>query len=190
MIIGITGNFCAGKNSASFLFSEHGFRLIDVDRIGYDALEQEKEAIVVSFGNKVISEGKVDRGKLGRIVFSDQAERKKLESVVHPLMIRRVKEICKNERDVVINAALLIEMCLHVLCDFVIGIAVKEEIAVKRGIKRDGIEREEVLQRIRSQIPLKEKLHYVDIVIDNNGSPDELKRKVERIIRDLEAERS
>jgi len=190
MIIGITGNFCAGKNSASFLFSEHGFRLVDVDRIGYEALEREKAEIVGAFGKKVIADGKVDRTKLGRIVFSDQAERKKLESIVHPLMIRRVKEICKNEEDVVINAALLIEMCLHVLCDFVIGIAVKEEIAAKRGMKRNGIGRQEVLQRIHSQIPLKEKLHYVDIVIDNNGSPDELKKKIEKIISDLGIERS
>jgi dephospho-CoA kinase len=73
------------------------------------------------------------------------------------------------------------------LCDFVIGIAVKDEIAIKRGEKRDGIGREEVLRRIHSQIPLKEKLHYVDIVIDNNGSPDELEMKVESIVSRLGA---
>ncbi len=187
MIVGITGSYCAGKNSASSVFSEQGYRVIDVDRIGYEVLEQKKEAIIGSFGEEVITDGKVSRGKLGRIVFGDEAERKKLESIVHPLMIRMVKEICKKEKAVVINAALLIEMCLHVLCDFVVGIAVEEEIAVKRGVKRDGIGRDEVLRRIRSQIPLKEKLHYVDIVIDNNGSPDELKKKVENLVRRLSA---
>jgi dephospho-CoA kinase len=185
MIIGITGSYCAGKNSASSVFSEQGFRVIDVDRIGYEALEQKKEMIIGSFGKEVVTDGKVNREKLGRIVFGDQAERKKLESIVHPLMIRRVKEICKTEEAAVINAALLIEMCLHVICDFVVGIAVEEEIAVKRGMERDRIGRDEVLRRIRSQIPLKEKLHYVDIVIDNNGSPGELKKKVVKLVRHL-----
>ena len=187
MIVGITGSYCSGKSSASSVFSGKGYRVIDVDRIGHRALEQKKEEVISAFGEEVIAGGRVNREKLARIVFGDRAERKKLESIVHPLMVRMVQEICKKEDSVVINAALLIEMCLHVLCDFVIGIAVKDEIAIKRGEKRDGIGREEVLRRIHSQIPLKEKLHYVDIVIDNNGSPVELEMKVESIVRRLGA---
>lgn len=185
MIVGITGNYCSGKNFASLLFQKHGYTLIDVDKIGHEVLVSKQDEIIYTFGEKILKDGLVDRKSLGRIIFNNCEEKKRLESIVHPQMIKRIKEIIKKERDVVINAALLVEMCLFVLCDFVIGISAHNEVAVMRAMARDKISREDVERRLKSQIPLKEKLHFVDKVIDNNGNKKEFKRRVEETIENL-----
>jgi len=179
MIVGITGNYCSGKDSASMLFSAQGFTVIDVDKVGYEALKAKKEEIVEAFGEGVLTGCQVDRKKLGRVVFSNSEEKKRLESIVHPWMIRKVKSSISGGCETVINAALLVEMCLFVLCDFVLGIQVNEKKALERGMARDVLSHEEVLKIMRSQIPLKQKIQYVDKIIDNNGT---FKEFAERII--------
>ncbi len=182
MVIGVTGNYCSGKNIVSKYLEELGFSVVDVDKIGHEALEVKKDDIVKVFGEEIISNGRIDRKKLGKKVFSDKNEIKKLERIVHPWMIREVKKRVSKKGNWVINAALLIEMCLFVLCDFTIGVDTPREIAVMRGISRDGISREEAERRLDAQIPLKEKKHYVDIVIENNGSIEDLKDMVSKVL--------
>jgi dephospho-CoA kinase len=199
MVVGITGGYCSGKSVASGVFRDFGYEVVDVDRIGYEALEARKGEVVSVFGERVLRRGglrpgghhgpegmTIDRGKLGSIVFADPSERKKLEAVVHPWMIRRVKEIVRGGTKVVIDAALLIEMCLFPLCDVVLGIEVSEETAVRRGMERGGLARDEVLLRIGAQIPLKQKLQFVDKVIDNNGDIGEFKEKVRQFVEHAE----
>jgi len=190
MIVGITGGYCSGKDSASRLFAEHGFTVVDVDRLGYEALEMKKEDVVKAFGSTVLTGAMIDRKKLGRIVFGDRESRKKLESIVHPWMIRRVKALVRGEREVVINAALLVEMCLFVLCDFVLGVEVTEEEAIARGMRRDSLSHDEALSRMRSQIPLKEKIQYVDKIIENNGSFEEYADQIIELVGFLQGRKS
>lgn len=182
MVIGITGNYCSGKSIASSIFRNRGYRVIDVDSIGHEALEVKKEEIVSAFGEGILKNGLIDRKKLGKIVFHRNTEKKRLESIVHPWMVERVKDLIKNDGDIVINAALLIEMGLHEACDFVLGIKIDKNIAVERGMARDSLSKDEALQRLGSQISLKEKLHFVDKIIDNKGSAEEFKEKVRRVI--------
>jgi dephospho-CoA kinase len=73
-------------------------------------------------------------------------------------------------------------MSLVSFCDFVIGIQVDDEVAILRGMKRDGLSRDETIRRILSQIPLKEKLYYVDKVIENNATVREFRRRVRETI--------
>jgi len=186
MVVGITGTYCSGKNVACSMFREGGYRIIDVDGLGHQALEIKKDEVVDAFGDEILySNGTVNRKKLGEFVFSNQEEKKKLEKIVHPWMIKMVQKEVKRGGDIVINAALLIEMCLFVLCDFVLWIHVKEEVCVQRAVKRDGLNHDEVIARIRSQIPLKEKLHFVDKIIDNNGTLEQFKQEVQKIIKQL-----
>jgi dephospho-CoA kinase len=119
-------------------------------------------------------------------VFADPAARKKLEAIVHPWMIGRVKETIRGRRKVAIDAALLIEMCLFTLCDTVLGIEVSEETAVRRGMERGGLTREQVLLRVRAQIPLKQKLQFVDKVIDNDGDIGVFEKKVREFVESAE----
>ena len=183
MIIGLTGNYCSGKSIACSIFQQYGYEAIDVDLIGHDVLEDKKREIVEVFGEDILKGGFINRKKLGHIVFNDHTKRKELEDIVHPEMVRRIKEILKNKRDVVINAALLIEMGLYTLCDFVIGLEAKEELAVKRGMIRDMLSHEEATLRLKAQIPLKEKLHYVDKVIDNNGEKKDFENRMRALIQ-------
>jgi dephospho-CoA kinase len=193
MIVGITGGYCSGKSVASGVLRDLGYEVVDVDRIGHEALEAKRAEVVSAFGEGVLhrggrstpGQGSIDRGKLGGIVFADPSERKKLEAIVHPWMIRRVKEMIRAKPKVVIDAALLIEMCLFPLCDAVLGIEVSEETAARRGLERGGLTRDGVLLRIRSQIPLKQKIQFVDKVIENNGDigafEDKVREFVERV---------
>jgi dephospho-CoA kinase len=202
MIVGITGGYCSGKSVASGVLRDLGYEVVDVDRIGHEALEAKRDEVVSAFGEKVLSRGgrrapgrpprgrrvsargTIDREKLGGIVFADPSARKRLEAIVHPWMIRRVKEMVRGRQRAVIDAALLIEMCLFPLCDAVIGIEASEETALRRGVERGGLTREQALLRIRSQIPLKRKMQFVDKVIDNNGDigafEDEVREFIER----------
>jgi dephospho-CoA kinase len=200
MIVGITGGYCSGKSVASGVMRGLGYEIVEVDRIGHEALEAKMDELVSAFGEGILNGGEhrsrgrsqpgrgggrngraergVDRRKLGGIVFADPAARKKLEAIVHPWMIRRVKETIRGKRKVVIDAALLIEMCLFTLCDAVLGIEASEETAVRRGMERGGLTREQVLSRIRAQIPLKQKKQFVDIVIDNDEDIGAFEKKV------------
>jgi len=187
MVVGITGIYCSGKNTVSTLLQMYGFTVIDVDRIGHEALKREREKIVGVFGEDILTNGQIDRKKLGKLVFSDQEQKKLLEKIVHPWMIREVKRQVVQKENVVINAALLVELCLFVLCDYVMAVSVDEMVAVQRGMKRDGITRKEAQQRISAQIPLKEKLHYVDKIIENNGNIESFETQVRTIASNLAA---
>ena len=180
MVVGVTSGYCSGKTLACSVFEEAGFACIDVDRIGHEVLEEMKERVSEEFGESVLRGERIDRKALGAVVFRNPEKRKKLEKILHPSMIRRVEKRVREEHDVVINAALLIEMRLHRLCDRVIALQADEGAVVRRGMQRDGISREEVLLRIESQIPLKEKLQFVDKVIDNNTTVSGLLKKVRR----------
>jgi dephospho-CoA kinase len=212
MIVGITGGYCSGKSVASGVMRDLGYEIVEVDRIGHEALEAKVDELVSAFGEGILSGGgtrsrgrtprgrgggrngdrngraggSVDRGRLGGIVFADPEARRKLEAIVHPWMIRRVKEEIRGKRRVVIDAALLIEMCLFTLCDTVLGIEASEETAVGRGMERGGLTREQALLRVRAQIPLKQKLQYVDKVVGNDGDIGAFKKEIREFAESAE----
>jgi dephospho-CoA kinase len=182
MVVGITGGYCSGKDTAASLFARNGFRLIDVDRLGHRALEMKSREIVARFGEGVLVGNRIDRKALGRIVFADRDARADLEKIVHPWMIRRVRDGVRASGKCVINAALLVEMCLHVLCDVVIAIRVERETAVERALRRDGVSREEAESRLDAQFPVKEKLHLVDIHIENDGTLESFEHRMQEVL--------
>ena len=185
MVVGITGGYCSGKSAACALFVQKGYIHIDVDRIGHEVLEEKASEVAGLFGETVVSGGRIERNALGRIVFADEKKRRRLENILHPSMVARVRQMLGGCRNAVVDAALLFEMRLFSICDFVIGIQADDEVAILRGMKRDGLSREQTLQRILSQIPLKEKLHYVDKVIENNTTIQEFRRRVSETLADL-----
>jgi dephospho-CoA kinase len=185
MTIGITGRYCAGKSIASEVFKKNGYTVIDVDSVGHEALEVKKAEILRFFGADVQTAGRIDRKKLGDRVFNHADDKKRLESIVHPWMVGRVEALVKKQPKTVINAALLIEMGLYKICDFVVAIDISDDIAVERGMLRDRLTRDEAIKRIKAQISLKEKLEFVDKVIDNNGNIENFKKSIDRIIKTI-----
>lgn len=124
IVICVTGKIGSGKSTASEILAEIlGGKIIDVDKVGHKALEKEEviERLREIFGENIIKNGKVDRKALGGIVFSDEELLKKLESILHPIMVKMVEEEVKNsEKTIIIDCALLKRMKLDRMCDFII----------------------------------------------------------------------
>jgi dephospho-CoA kinase len=185
MVVGITGNYCSGKDLACRIFERAGFHMINVDKIGHEALAVKNREIVDVFGKGMLRNGEIDRKKLGGVVFSDGRQKQMLERIVHPWMIKKVRKEVRECESCVVNAALLIEMCLFPLCDYVVGIDAPWEIAVERAVKREGLTPDEARMRLRAQKPLKGKLHFVDIVIDNSRTIPEFESRVREVVENL-----
>jgi dephospho-CoA kinase len=173
MVIGVTGKIGTGKSTVcEILKNKYGAHVVNVDRIGHEVLEEVKEKLVELFGGSVLEDGKVNRKKLAGIVFESQENLKKLESLVHPLMKKRVQEIInKTSGLVVIEAALLKRMGLDQLCDHVITVVASRETILKRNREAD--------RRLKFQ----EDIVPQGIVVANNSTLEDLEKKVEEVMK-------
>jgi dephospho-CoA kinase len=158
VVIGLTGGYCAGKDAVARILERRGFTVLDVDRIGHEVLEERRDAVAAAFGGSVRrADGSIDRRAVGRIVFADPAALARLEGIVHPAMVERVRSLAAAEtaagRDVVVNAALLRHMGLDRYCDAVVEVRARAFRRFLRGLRRDGLGPVQVLRRMRSQRP-------------------------------------
>lgn len=196
MIIGLTGGMGSGKSTVAQMFQELGAEVLDVDKIGHQVILPHTPAwkkIVTFFGKDILQEDlKIDRERLGRIVFNDYRLLQELNAITHPEIIKLVKEKIeqvkkRSEKNdftksiLIIDAALIYETKMKQLMDKIIVVYVKEEEQIKRLKKRSHLSRGEILKRIRAQIPLKEKIKMADYVIDNNYSLYYTREQVQRI---------
>lgn len=180
MIVGITGKYCAGKNVVGRILAARGVDVIDVDKLGHSAVEERKAEIVERFGAAVLgSDGKVDRRALGRRVFRDARALADLEALVHPAMVAAVERRVagRSGRDVAINAAILLKLKLHRLCDFVLWIDAPLVKRLVRALRRDHLSLSQVLRRMWTQRKLSPQ-HFgksVDIyTVKNRGNEQRL----------------
>lgn len=189
-IIGLTGPIAAGKDIVAGMFSRHGALVIDADELGHEIMAPQSKAwheIVKTFGVKVlIRGGKVNRKKLGRIVFWDPSALRKLNRILHPAMRALIKESIRQTKKklIVINAAVLAEMGLLPIVDRVIVVLAGERARIKR-LMKCGLSRRDAIARVRSQAGASSYRRIADIVIVNNGSVKVLREKVEEIIHKL-----
>lgn len=199
-IIGITGGIACGKTTVSQLLAKKGAIPINADEIGHQLLKSDSpiiDKLTETFGKEILDEtGDVSRKKLGAIVFNDSALLDQLNSIMHPLIIRRSRAQARKlvEEDsaciVLLDAPLLIEAGAHDTVDIIVVVTTSPEIQLKRIIDRSHqqnrpLTEEEAQSRIDSQMPLSEKMTYADIVIENNGSLDALKDQVDQFWLDL-----
>ena len=174
-----------GKTTVADIFVEKGAIKIDADKLAHQILRDSdkiKEEVVGLFGEGILSDGEIDRRKLADKVFSDKNELDKLCNLLHPEIIKRIKEeINKNEDSIIIvDAPLLIETGLHEIMDLVIVVNARKDLQVKRATDR-GITTEEAENIIQNQMPFEEKKKFADYVIDNDGNINVIKEGVERI---------
>ena len=186
MIVGLTGKSCSGKDSFASQMDKDRFQVIDEDHIGHIALENNKESLVFAFGKDILSpDGKVDRKKLGPIVFSSKDKLSLLNSIVHPWMVNHTLELCEQiEKDgkiPVINAAILEEMGFVPYCDQIILVLSKYENRLERAKKRDGISEDAFKRRSDFQKDIGNTLFGSGkkiITIFNDGSEEQLYRQL------------
>lgn len=188
-IIGLTGGPGTGKSTVAAMFRRKGVRVIDADRIAHSLVAPGSagyRAVVREFGSGILaSDGRIDRRRLGQRIFSERRHRDKLNAILHPRIIRRIKAAANaaEEPIVVIDAPLLFETGLEKTVDTVIVVTASRRKQIERLKVRTGLSRKDILCRIAAQLPLKEKAGKADFVIDNNGTVRQTKEKMESIRR-------
>jgi dephospho-CoA kinase len=194
-VIGLTGGIGSGKSTVSQFFQQCGAVVIDADKIAHQIYEHHPELVETLF--KKFGDGigdsqskKIDRSRLAAIIFADEAKRKELEALTHPLIRNDIQmQIEKAHRLkaplVLVDAALLVETGYYQTFDGLIVVKSEQEQQIFRIKNRDGLPPEEILQRIAAQMPLSEKLKVADWVIDNSGEVLETKKQVEKIFKEL-----
>jgi len=191
LVIGITGSFASGKSTAAKMLACGGKKLIDADKIAREALRPGAfcyKKIISVFGKGILDKNvQINRKKLSSIVFNNKALLKKLNSIVHPQVIKIIKKEILNSgnRDIVLDAPLLIEAGLRKTVDKLIVIRIDSSKQIQRARVKTSLGRVDILKRIKSQIPLHVKLGFADFIIDNNGSFKETEKQVAQIRRKL-----
>lgn len=184
ILIGLTGNIASGKSSVGKLLKENGLPVIEADRIGWEILERKEiiQEILDVFGN-ILKDGKVDRKKLGNIVFSNKRKLRIFNAIVHPPLLQKLKrEIDKRSgKVIVVNAALIFEWEIEHWFDKIILVTAEKKKRIDRLLK-NNLTRKEAIQRINSQMDEKEKIKKSDFIIENNGTKTQLKEKILSIL--------
>ena len=195
LIVGLTGGYASGKSTVAKMFVELGATLIDADKLAREVVKPDKQAwfeIVAHFGKGILLKNReIDRKALGEIVFGSDAERERLNAIVHPRVLdeelKAIEEIKGRGLDaiLILSVPLLIESGHYRQCDKIVVVTVDRDTQIKRLMERDGFSREESVRRISAQMPLSEKVTYADFVIDNSGSGQETELQVKEVFKEL-----
>ena len=187
MIIGLTGRSCAGKDAFASLLPSDRFRIIDVDKLGHEALERNHDELRRAFGPSIFrSDGSVDRKVLGPIVFSDPGKLMTLDSITHPWMRDRAladaEDVSLNGLHAVINAALLEDMGFVPFCDIIVLVTASYEKRLERALSRDGMTAEAFRARSDAQKDIGMSLFSSGkrvVTIMNDDGEDNLRKQAE-----------
>jgi len=193
LTIGLTGGIGSGKSTVTKVLAELGAPIIDADKVGHAIYEPDGPAyadMIAAFGEGILAPDRtIDRKKLGPIVFADPSALKRLNSIVHPKMFARMREMVAamraagERKPIVIEAAILIEANWQPLFDEIWLVVTSREQVLAR-IERDrGMAREQIEARIRAQLPDAERRKHATTVITNEGTVEDLQAKVKDLWR-------
>jgi dephospho-CoA kinase len=181
----LTGGIATGKSSVCSLLNLYGFKIIDADKIAHQMLDRNVEKIADLFGSEFISGGKVDRKKLGSVIFSNDTERKKLEALLHPLIKKEIMEqsrLCEQkEIPYIVDIPLFYEKSNYKIEEVVV-VYCEPQQQIQRLLDREGYSLEEAQKRIAVQIPIEQKKEKASFVIDNTKDLKHLQKEVEKFI--------
>lgn len=190
--VGITGNIAAGKSTAESFLKEKGYKVLDTDDIAHDLLRNElvKQQIIKEFKKyDIIEKGELSRPKLGRIIFAHENERKKLESILHPLIREEISQYFsvqeKREKVVFVSVPLMFEAKFESLFDEIVLIYADDEIRIRRLIDRNDLSEEMARNRLGLQMSQDKKKPLVAHILFNNSSIEDLKVQVDDLAENL-----
>ena len=183
--IALTGGIATGKSTVASLLALNGMRVIDADTISHEILQSSSSWVKETFGKEYVLNSKVDRVKLGSLVFSNEDAKKTLEEFLHPKIRDEIK--LRSEKQDKFNFPYLIDIPLffensaYNIKDSVV-VYTPKEVQLERFIKRNGYSEEESLNRIASQMPIDEKKKKATWVIDNSKNLKHLQQEVEDFV--------
>lgn len=193
-VVAVTGGIGSGKSTFCRFLADLGATVLSADAFAREAVEKNPstfEAIKSHFGTSILNpDGSLNRKKLGEIVFQSQEQRKQLEQILHPevkkLYLQALAEVPQDALLVVYDCPLFYEAQLEKEgFRKVIVVKADKEKSIERISKRDALDPNHILSRMNAQLPLCEKARKADIVVENNSSLDELKKKSELVFRQL-----
>lgn len=189
IVIGLTGGIASGKSTVARQLGDCGATVIDADKLGHRVYERGRpgfDKVVAAFGTDVVgADGEVDRRALGAKVFGDSEALRRLTDIAWPEILAMAKAELETVREAgtavaVLEAAVLIEANWQREVDEVWAVTVPAETAVARATARDGVDAAAVQARIDAQLSNAERVGHAQVVIDNSGSPEDLRNEVER----------
>ena len=195
-VIGLTGGIASGKSLVTEQLAERGATVIDADKVGHSSYRKGSETfreLVEAFGEEIVgADGEIDRKALGGKVFGDPAARRRLERIVWPAMRTMMEAQLETLRSasagiVVIEAAVLIEADWLPIVDEVWVVSASPATARKRLFERNGLNEEQAEARLRAQLANDARRSYADVVIENDGTLEELTAAVDAAWSKLEA---
>ena len=194
MRVGLTGGIASGKSTVSAILAELGATIIDGDQLAREVVEKGTpglEQVVEAFGPEILTEsGDLDRPRLGQIVFNDDAKRKQLEAIVHPLVFERYAALEASAPEdglVVHDIPLLAETGRADTFDAVIVVETPAEVQVERMLRDRGWSRADAESRIAAQATPEQRRAIATHLIVNTGTRDELRARVEEVYAELTA---
>ncbi|MGE4517818.1 MAG: dephospho-CoA kinase [Arcobacteraceae bacterium] len=182
--IALTGGIATGKSTVCSLLRLHGFLTIDADKIAHKLLDEHHKVIASMFGEHYVQEGKVLRKELGKIIFSNEEAKLKLEAFIHPLIKEEIeKEAAIFEaqaKPYFIDIPLFFEK-MHYPIERSVVIYTPKSLQIERLMKRDNISEEEALLKISNQMDIEKKKELATFIIDNSSSLKNLQNEVENL---------
>lgn len=191
LVIGLTGSIATGKSTVAKMFRQLGIPVIDADILAREVVEPGEDAykeVIETFGEDILLDDKtLNRKRLGEIVFTDETKRKQLNGIVHPAIRKRMLEkrdhfIREGNQCVVLDIPLLFESKLQEFVDKILVVYADQEIQLQRLMARNEFTEEEAMQRIQSQMPVKEKASLADAVINNNSTKEETYEQLRQLL--------
>ncbi len=192
MILGLTGGIGTGKSTVAKMLREKNIPVVDTDSISKEIIEYPEiiEKIKAEISSKIFNnENKLDRKKLSEIVFENKDKLKKLNEIMHPVILKKmweeVEKLKKDYKIIVVDIPLLFEINMENEVDKVLLIYSSKEIQIERIMNRDGRSREEAIKIINSQMPLYKKREKSDYIIQNNDSLEKLEKNLDKVVQKL-----
>lgn len=195
MLVALTGGIGSGKSTVADAFALRGAFVIDSDQLARAVIERGTpgfDEVVSRFGDSILSDGDIDRAQLSEIVFRDEEARKDLEGIIHPLIRSATAELISYAgiNSIVINQIpLLFETAGSWRFDTVITVEADLDIRRER-LRQRGMKDYEIDRRIAAQATDQQRRSIADFVIINNGSIDDLERRVEEVWQELVAKKA
>lgn len=193
-IFGLTGGAGSGKSEMAKRFEELGIPVVEADRLGHELLEPGHPVareLIDTFGEAICSRSRIDRQKLGRLVFSDSHALGTLNRITRPALLQEISRRCTALADaghpiVVVEAAIISEDGKKdPLYEGLIVVTAPESVRIERLVAHRGMDREQARLRIEAQTPPEKKLALADWVIVNDGSLEQLRTQVDDVVRQI-----
>jgi dephospho-CoA kinase len=182
----LTGGIASGKSSVSNMLLENGFSIVDADKIAHEVLDEKANEITNAFGSEFVKDGKVDRKKLGGLIFKDKNQREILEHILHKEIYSKIEKAAtrlkRQKKPFVVDIPLFFEKeGVYESMLTVVVYAPKEE-QITRLMRRNGFTKKEARLRVAAQLDIEQKKAKADVVIDNSKDLAHLKKEVEKFI--------